>query len=202
VLPIQCDVQDADQVDTAVSACHNTLGPIDIMIANAGIGMSAPGYKPLNQSFEQCLKTNVLGAVYAFNAVIPSMIERRSGQLVSISSLASYRGLPEAGPYSASKAALSTLTESLRLDLKKYKISVSLINPGYIVSPMTDRNDYMMPFIMSTETGVRKIVKAIRKKKAIYAFPFPLSILVKSLRFWPIWLYDLCFSGRKNKKRS
>ena len=201
VLPIQCDVQQESTVIEAVRQCQSQLGPIDLMIANAGVGYSTPGYKPSTKLFESTIHTNVLGALYCFNAVIPDMIQRKSGQLVSISSLASYRGLPEAGAYSASKAALSAFTESFRLDLKPHGISVTLINPGYIESPMTDRNDYYMPFLMTTEKGVQKIYRAIEKKKRIVAFPFPLSWFVRSFQFWPTWLYDFCFSGRKNKKR-
>ena len=199
-LSLICDVTDKSSVRDAVEACEEKLGPIDIVIANAGIGHPSPGYALDSEIFERTFRTNVFGMLYVFEAVIPKMVERRQGQLVAISSLAAYRGLPEAGSYCASKAAVSSLTESLRLDLKRFGIAVTLVHPGYIKTPMTDRNRYVMPFLMETEKGVEKIYRAIVDQKSVVAFPWPLSMIVKSFRWWPVWLYDRVMAGRKNIK--
>ena len=129
------------------------------------------------------------------------MIQQRSGQIAVLSSLAGYRGLPESGVYCASKAAVNVLFESMRLDLKKFNIGVSIIRPGFIKSPITDRNEFYMPFLQDVRVGSKKIFKAIQRKQKIYAFPWPLAQLVKSLYFWPCWLYDLCFAGVQKQKR-
>ena len=178
----------------------DNVGPIDILVANAGMSVASPADQMDASVFETVMATNFTGAVNCFDAVIPQMIKRKQGQLVSISSLASFRGLPQSGAYCASKAALSTMTESMRIDLKPHNIDVSLIFPGFIKTPLTDRNQYKMPLLMGTDKGVEEIFKAIQRKKLYYAFPAPLSILVKSLRFLPVRLYDRAMSNVKNKK--
>ena len=125
VMSLACDVTDRQQVNTAVDDVLSCWGQVDIMVANAGIGISCPGTEWDTEIVEKVFQVNVFGAMYCFEAVIPHFLERKSGQLVSISSLAAYRGLPCAGPYSGSKSALSAMTESLRLDLKPSGITVS-----------------------------------------------------------------------------
>jgi short-subunit dehydrogenase len=89
----------------------------------------------------------------------------------------------------------------MRLDLKQFGISVSIIKPGFIKTPLTDRNEFYMPFLISVEKAVQIITRIIEKKQAIASFPAPLAILARSLYFWPVWLYDWCFSGRRNRKK-
>jgi NAD(P)-dependent dehydrogenase (short-subunit alcohol dehydrogenase family) len=200
ILGFVCDVKSRESVLACIDAVHNKMGAIDIFVANAGISEPTPGDNFDGKRFENVILTNVMGAVYGFEAVIPHMLGRKEGQLVSIGSLASYRGLPQSGAYSSSKAALSALTESLRIDLKPYGIAVSLINPGFIKTPLTDRNLYKMPFLLGTEDGVEKIFDAILKKKSIYAFPKPMAVLAQSFRWWPVWFYDFVMGRIKNQK--
>ena len=110
-----------DQVHQAIETCLETYGQIDCFVANAGISIPSLAQDYDASVFEETYQTNVLGALYGFEKVIPHFLKRDSGHIVSISSLASYRGLPGAGAYSSSKAALSTLTESLRIDLRDTK---------------------------------------------------------------------------------
>ncbi|MFC1770362.1 SDR family NAD(P)-dependent oxidoreductase [Candidatus Margulisiibacteriota bacterium] len=202
VLPISCDVTKKSEVLKAVQVCHEQLGQIDIFIANAGQSISSPGEEFSAEIYEELYKTNVFGVIFGFEAVIPDMIKRKSGQLVCISSLAGYRGLPQSGAYSSSKAAVAALTESLRIDLKEFNIKVSLINPGFIKTPMTDRNSYYMPFLMGTQRGVDKIYRAIMRQKSVYAFPWQLALLVRLLRLFPARIYDFVLRNRKNIKKS
>ena len=197
----RCDVSNKSQLNDSMESFISLFGRIDCVIANAGVGFSTPGYEPDSDKLDQTIGINLLGAAYTAYAAIPTMVKQKSGQLVVLSSLAGYRGLPEAGAYCASKAGVNALFESMRLDLKKYNISVSVIRPGYIQSNITDRNDYYMPQLMSTKKGVAKIYKAIQKKKKFYCFPKPLGSIVQSLYFWPVWLYDLVFAGVSKKKR-
>ncbi|MGA0242195.1 MAG: SDR family NAD(P)-dependent oxidoreductase [Candidatus Marinamargulisbacteria bacterium] len=196
------DVGDKPRVFSAIHDIITHFGRVDLLIANAGISLASPAHQPQADALEATIQTNVLGAGYSAYAVIPQMMHQQSGQIVAISSLAGYRGLPEAGTYCASKAAVNALFESMRLDLKRHGISVSIIRPGYIQSPLTDRNDFYMPGLLTTQKGVQKIVRAIHKKRAIHAFPWPLALVVKSLYFWPCWLYDACLAGVRNKKRA
>ena len=197
-----CDVSNQDAIFKCIHGMISYFGWVDLLIANAGIALASPAHEANSQTLTDTIQTNVLGAGYCAYAVIPTMIQQQFGHIAVIGSLAGYRGLPEAGAYCASKSALNALFESMRLDLKKFHIGVSIIRPGYIKSPITDRNEFFMPFLQDTDVGCKKIFNAIERKQSIVAFPWPLAIVVRSLYFWPCWLFDLCFSGLKNKKRA
>ena len=197
-----CDVSKKDAIITCIEDMIDHFGRVDVLIANAGISLASPAYKTTTDHFEKTIQINVLGAGYCAYAVIPTMIKQQSGQIAVISSLAGYRGLPEAGAYCASKSAVNALFESMRLDLKKHSINVSIIRPGYIKSPITNRNEFYMPFLQNTDVGCKKIFRAIQKKRKIFAFPWPLAQIVQTFYFLPCWLYDLCLAGVRNKKRN
>jgi short-subunit dehydrogenase len=118
------------------------------------------------------------------------MVERGRGQLVAISSLAAYRGLPKSAAYCASKAAVSIAFESLRLDLKPKGIDVTIIHPGFIKTPLTAGRHAQMPFLLELDDAVEKIVGAIEKKKKSYAFPWQLASIVRLGMIMPNFLYD------------
>tara|TARA_A100001015_G_scaffold309520_1_gene409138 strand:+ start:281 stop:1051 length:771 start_codon:yes stop_codon:yes gene_type:complete len=201
VVVIDCDVANRHDIFNGIRAITERFGRVDLLIVNAGISLASPAYESNTDHFEQTIHTNVLGAGYSAYAVIPTMLEQGFGHIAVISSLAGYRGLPEAGAYCSSKAAVNAFFESMRLDLKKFNIKVSIIRPGYIQSPMTDRNEFYMPFLQANDVGVKKIFKGIEKEMKIFAFPWPLAKIVQTLYFWPCWLYDLCLAGVKKKKR-
>ncbi|MSR88767.1 MAG: SDR family NAD(P)-dependent oxidoreductase [Candidatus Margulisbacteria bacterium] len=201
IASVVCDVRDKESVRAAVLACVEKFGRIDIAIANAGVSSPSPADQLDSQTVEESFQTNVMGAVYLFEAVLPDMLARGDGQLVSIASLAGYRGLPGAGAYCGSKAALMALTESFRIDLRKSGVAVSVINPGFIKTPMTDRNQYSMPFLLTLDDGVTRIFKAIILRKKLYSFPFRLAIIVRIGRLLPAWLYDALIGHRKNIKQ-
>ncbi len=190
-IALPCDVADAKALAAAAAKFREEFGHIDIMIANAGIGGNDPltrAYDPA--SVKKLIDINVLGAVNSIHAVIGDMIERRNGQLVAISSLAGFRGLPKSAAYSASKAAMTALFESVRLDNAKHDIDVTIIQPGFIKTPLTSGRSNKMPFIMELDDAIPHFIAAIEKKKKFYAFPWPLSWVVKLGRIMPAWLYD------------
>jgi len=117
------------------------------------------------------------------------MVRRKRGHLVGISSLAAYRGLPKQAAYSASKAYLSAFLEALRVDLRSAGIAVTDIRPGYVRTPMTQGNA-SMPFAVDADTAAREIERAIRRKKAVHAFPLPTATLSRSMASLPNGLYD------------
>lgn len=195
-----CDVSQKDAIFSCIQDMILEFGRVDVLIANAGISEPSPAQNANADALESTISINTLGAGYSAYAVIPTMIQQQSGHIAVISSLASYRGLPEAGAYCASKAAVNALFESMRLDLKQHRIDVSIIRPGFIQSAITNRNTFPMPFFLSIDSGCDKMFNALLKKKKIMAFPWPLAIIVKTLYFWPCWLYDYCLAGIRNKK--
>jgi len=196
------DVRNREALSAAVKDCQAQFGPIDILIANAGVSESSPAHLFSSQLYQDSFQTNFFGALYAFEAVLPAMLERGVGHLVGMGSLAGYRGLPEAGAYCASKSALLTAMESMRMDLRRFGITVSVITPGFIKSPMTDQNLYHMPFLQSEAKGVDKIYRAILAKRSILSFPFPLSTAAWWGRVFPVCVYDWVMAGRRNVKKT
>jgi short-subunit dehydrogenase len=118
------------------------------------------------------------------------MIERKSGHLVAISSLAGFRGLPKSAAYSASKAGMTAFFESVRLDVAKHGIDVTIIQPGFIKTPLTSGREANMPFLMDLDDAIPHFLKAIEKKKRFAAFPWQLATIVRTGKFMPSWLYD------------
>ncbi len=195
-LVLPCDVVDPAAVQAAVASVTEQLGPIDIAIANAGIG-SAMGLRDLSfETMRNVMDVNYNGTATLLAAVIPQMVERGSGQVAAVSSIASYRGLRRSGPYCASKAAVSTLLEALRLELAPLGISVTTIHPGFIKTPMTDKNNFPMPFMVPVERAAQVIARGLRKRRREINFPWPMVLAVKLLRLVPGWLFDRLMARR------
>ena len=184
------DVRDAKAVREAADRFRSELGPIDILIANAGIGTSDHATSLTPEHAANVIGINVLGAINSVGAVLPEMLERKKGRLVAISSLAAYRGLAKSAAYCASKAALSAYFESLRIDLRHTGVGVTTIHPGFIKTDLTAGSNAKMPYLMELEDGVRKILNAIEKEKKTYAFPWQLATIVRATRLMPASMYD------------
>lgn len=184
------DVRDVEAVREAADHFRKELGPIDIMIANAGIGTSDHATRLTPEHAANVIGINVLGAVNSVGAVLPEMVERGQGRLVAISSLAAYRGLAKSAAYCASKAALTAYFESLRIDLRHTGVGVTVIHPGFIKTALTSGREAKMPYLMELDTGVKKIVSAIEKEKALYAFPWQLATIVRASMLMPPAMYD------------
>ena len=184
------DVRDAKAVRAAADRFRNELGLIDVLIANAGIGTADHALKLAPEHASEVIGINVLGAVNSVAAVAPEMVARRQGRLVAISSLAAYRGLPKSAAYCASKAALTAYFESVRIDLRKTGVGVTIIYPGFIKTAITRGRAAKMPHLMELDYAVKKIVSAIEKEKNSYAFPWQLATIVRSGLLMPAGLYD------------
>ena len=189
-LALPADVQDESSMRSAAQRLESELGPIDVLIANAGIGITRDASELSGSEVAKVINVNVIGVANSVAAVVPRMIERGRGHLVAISSLAAYRGLPKSAAYCASKAAVSAFFESLRLDLEPHGIAVTIIHPGFIKTPLTAGRDAQMPFLMELDDAVKKIVGAIEKHKKSYAFPWQLATIVRTGMLMPIWMYD------------
>ena len=195
------DVTDREGVHREIERAVSVVGPVDLLIANAGMGIPTPAHRFDAADFERVVSVNLVGAANCVAAVIPSMIERGVGQLVCIASLAAYRGLPGSGAYCASKAGMLSLFESLRLDLSSSPITVTTICPGFIRTPMTAEQKFSMPFMMELEPAITKMDRAIERGVAEYAFPFPLSTIVRLARWLPNFMYDRGMGAKARKKR-
>jgi short-subunit dehydrogenase len=182
------DIAAREQAVRAIREVAGRLGPVDLLIANAGVG--APTIlEPFNVGdVEQMFRVNVLGVVYAFEAVLPEMLQRRSGHLAAVSSLAAYKGLPGEWGYSATKAAVNNLLEGLRVQVRDRGIAVTTICPGFVHTPMTEVNQFKMPWVLQADEAARRIVRALRRRRKVYNFPWQTTLLLKLSRWAPDWL--------------
>ncbi len=192
---LPADVQSAEPMKSAANQLRSSLGPIDVLIANAGIGPTRDAAKFSAAEVSDVINVNVIGASNSVAAVLPQMLERAQGQLVVISSLAAYRGLPKSAAYCASKAAVSSFFESLRLDLEPRGIDVTIIHPGFIKTQLTAGRGAQLPFLMELDDAVNKMVRAIEKRKKRYSFPWQLATIVRASMIMPIWMYDRISRG-------
>lgn len=197
-----CDVRDRNQVRAAIDATVAELGPVDLLVANAGIsGVTTPGALDAAQ-VEAVMATNFYGAVYATEAVLPSMLERGSGHLVAVGSLTGYGGLPRTAAYSASKGALHNFFESLRVDLRHTGLAVTIITPGYVKTELTEKNLHTMPFLMELDDAVAIMADGIAHRRKLVAFPRPLSTVAWFGQVLPSGIYDWLASRVRREKRA
>ncbi len=189
-IALAADVQDAAGLRSAADRLRLTFERIDVLIANAGIGVTSDVAQMQPAEVANVFNVNVVGAANSVAAVVPEMVAQGGGQLVAISSLAAYRGLPKSAAYCGSKAAVSAFFESARLDLEPKGIAVTIIHPGFIKTPLTAGRHADMPFLMELEEAVRLIVRAIEKRKKSYAFPWQLANLVRLGMVMPNFMYD------------
>ena len=181
------DVGDRTQVQAAFADIARKLGPVDLLIARPG---SAPTLlEPLNiADVEKMFRINTLGVVYAIEAVLPDMLHRGKGHLAAVSSLAGYKGLPGESAYCASKAALMTFLEGLRIQLRDRGIAVTVICPGFVKTPMTSVNDFHMPWLLEPDEAARRIVNALRRRVKVFNFPWQMALVMKVVTWLPDWV--------------
>lgn len=193
----QADVADREQMSVSIKHFIQQQQGLDILIANAGIGYSEKKTLPDMEFGRKVFEINTFGVMNSFEPAIEYMANKKSGQLVAVSSIAGYNGLPGTSAYSASKAAVSKLCESFSIDLKKFGIAVTCINPGFVDTPLTQKNDHPMPFMVPVELAAEKFYQAIIKKKKVFAYPHFFAGLVRLLsiipRSWYIALMGLKF---------
>jgi short-subunit dehydrogenase len=197
------DVTDHAALAAAAAQFIASHGGADIVIACAGVSGGTLTQNPEDQkAFDTILATNVNATVATFAPFIASM-KAQSGvrRLVGIGSVAGIRGLPGAGAYSASKAAVLCYCESLRVELRRDRIAVVTIAPGYIDTPMTQSNAYPMPFLMPVERFAKAAVRAIARGDSYRVIPWQMGVVAKLMRLLPNPLFDRIFAGRGRKPR-
>jgi short-subunit dehydrogenase len=194
---VVCDVTDKAAVRDAVQTLGGTF---DLAIANAGLSIPGHATKFKLDEAEEIMRVNYLGMLYLFDAVIPSMVERKTGRFVGVASIAGLRGIPAAGPYSASKAAMQAFLEAARVELKPYGVGVTIVNPGFIATPMTAKNRFRMPFLMQPDRAARIIADGIESGKRVVEFPWQMSRIMRLARLLPDAVYDVVTAGAARRK--
>ena len=196
------DVAVIDAIVAAGQAGLAAQGVPDVVIANAGIsvGMDTAERADLDV-MARVFATNNLGLAATFHPFISAMTQRGSGRLVGIGSVAGIRGLPGHGAYCASKAAVISYCESLRGELRGSGVRVVTLGPGYIDTPLTRRNTYSMPFLMSAEAFAERAFTAIARGVSYRVIPWQMGVVAKLLRVLPNALFDRLLSGRARKAR-
>jgi short-subunit dehydrogenase len=184
------DVTDAVTLRQKIGDLEARLGPVDLLIANAGVGLETSALCLQPEDVTAVLQVNLLGVTHSIAAVLPGMLKRRSGHIVGISSLASFRGVPRMLAYCASKSGVNAFLEGLRVEVKPYNIAVSIICPGWIKTPMTANIRGPRLDMMEADAAARLIVQAIHKRRPFYAFPRSLTWRLRLLRWLPCSVSD------------
>lgn len=196
------DVGDANSMLNAAQQCIVQMGLPDVVVANAGISLGVDTAEREDLDiFEQVLRTNTLGVAHTFHPFIRAMQARGHGKLVGIASVAGIRGLPGHAAYCASKSAVISYCESLRGELRAQGIDVITIAPGYIATPLTARNRYPMPFLMSAETFARSALASIERGDTLRVIPWQMGVVAKLLKVLPNALFDRLLRNQPRKHR-
>ena len=198
----RADVADVDSVVAAAAQCLEAQGLPEVVIANAGIseGMDSAEREDL-EVMRDTFATNNIGLAATFHPFIEPMRRRQAGTLVGIASVAAIRGLPGHAAYCASKAGVVAYCESLRGELRGSGVAVVTLLPGYIATPLTARNPYPMPFLISADRFAELAVHAIGRRTSYRVIPWQMALVAKLLRLLPNALFDRLFAGRGRKPR-
>ena len=191
IVPVVVDVADTDALVAAIRAAEAASGgALDLVIANAGIGSPTNARKMDWRVVKQIFDVNVTSAAVTIAAALPAMVERNAGHVCAVASLAAFNGMPGNATYCASKAAIHTFMESVRVDLRKTSVRATTIYPGFVKTEMTARNKFPMPFLMELDDAVRVMTRGLDRGDATIAYPLPMAALVKTLGALPRAVYE------------
>jgi len=183
------DVTDRAATARALDAIEAAEGLPDVVVLNAGSHQAMPAARFDAGVFDRLFAVNVMGAVNGLEAIVPRFVARRRGRIAVVSSVAGYFGLPTAAAYGATKAAVIAMCESLRPELAAFGVTVQVINPGFVRTPLTDRNDFPMPFLMEPEAAADRIARGLESGRFEITFPRAFTYQLKLLRALPYWAY-------------
>lgn len=195
------DVCDEKAFEAALTSLDESLSGADIFVANAGVGSRSSNKTDAWEIVKKTMQVNAMAAIHGIEFMKVKFVARGKGTLSGVSSVAGARGLPQSGSYSASKAALTTHLESLRLDLKAFGVSVVTIAPGFIATAMTAANKEQMPFLGTPEKSAKVFADALIAKKGWVVYPYPFIVLHLILQMMPRWFFDLVIPRMFARKR-
>lgn len=189
VIPAVGDITDRNVMHDIVENAERTVGPIHLVILNAGIYAHETPQKFSAETFRTMVDLNLTGTAYCLEAVLPKLMERKRGHIAIVGSIAGFRGLPGLMGYGAAKAGLIHLAESLAVMCDKFNIKVQIINPGFVRTPLNDKIKFPMPFLMDVNEASKRIVQGLRRNCFEITFPKRLSYALKLLGLLPDRLY-------------
>lgn len=185
------DVTDRDAVSRAVAEIESGAGPIGLALLNAGTHREVMAQGFLADDIRALIDLNLMGCVNCLEAVLPGMIARQAGHIALVSSVAGYLGLPTSAGYGATKAGLINMAEALKPECDALGIKLQLVNPGFVKTPLTDKNPFPMPFLMEVEDAAAAMVKGLGSHRFEVIFPRRLAYILKALRILP---YPMLFA--------
>ncbi len=202
IVPVIVDVTNLDAQVAAIRAAENSAGgALDLVIANAGSNWSSPARKIDWTRVRDVFQLNATAACVTISAALPAMCARGSGTVVAMASLAAFRGLPAIAAYSASKAALHTFMESLRVDLRGTGVRALTIYPGFVKSELTARHNGPMPFLMEADRATEIMARGIARGRPMITFPWPMATAIRLVGALPRSIYEpLASAGTKRKR--
>jgi short-subunit dehydrogenase len=189
IVAFPLDVTDAAAIIVTLQRIEAELGPLDLAVLNAG------SHEPVKAKtfevalFRRLVDVNLMGTVNCLAALLPIFLARKGGEIAVVASVAGYRGLPTAAAYGATKAALINMCEALMPELERDGVRLRLICPGFVDTPLTRKNTFPMPFMVSPETAARAIVAGLAKSRFDIVFPWPMALAMKTLRILPYRLF-------------
>jgi len=183
----ELDVTDASAAAETVRQIEADMGPIDLAVLNAGSYFPTTAEDFSIANFRRTVEVNLMGEVNCMGGVVPSMLSRRSGHIVLMGSLTAFVGLPTAASYGATKAALNSVAQAFKPDFERFGITISVINPGFVKTPLTDKNRFPMPFLIGVDAAVDHIMRGIERQRFDISFPWQMSFLVRLLAALPDW---------------
>lgn len=183
------DVTDAASVRAALDEMEAAAGPPDTVVLNAGSHQPVAARDFRAEDLRRLIELNVMGVANGIETVLPGMLRRNRGRLAVVASVAGYAGLPTSAYYGCTKGGLINMVESLAFDLRKTGVKLQLINPGFVKTPLTDKNEFDMPFLVSAEHAAAVIAKGLASDRFEIAFPTTFVLILKALQFLPYRLY-------------
>lgn len=194
--PLVCDVGDQAQIQQSIAETLGRFGRIDLAVLSAGISEPTKAAEFKADRFERLLRTNLLGVAFCLEELIPLMRRQGGGTIAAISSLAGDRGMPGSAGYCATKAALSTLFDGMRVELENHGIRLVTVEPGYVLTPMTEGFG-KMPFMMQADESARLILQRLERGDRVIRFPLVPSIIMKLIRMLPVSVFDVIAAKRR-----
>jgi NADP-dependent 3-hydroxy acid dehydrogenase YdfG len=181
------DVTDAAAAEQTGRAIEASLGPVDLAILNAGSYFPTSAANFSVDNFRKTVDVNLMGVVNCMGPIVPGMVQRRSGHIAIMASLTAFVGLPTAASYGATKAALNSMAEAFKPDFDQYGVTITVINPGFVKTPATDKNRFPMPFLMEADEAVGHIMRGLEAKRFAINFPWQMTLGTKFLGALPGW---------------
>jgi len=183
------DITNVENNAAVVAQIEGELDPLQLVILNAGTHQPTPVEHFSVPAFRSLVETNLMGTVNGLEPVLKRFMGRNSGHIAVVASLAGYRGLPSASAYGATKAALINMCEALKIELEPFDVRMTLINPGFVETPLTDKNDFPMPFLISVDEAAKQVCRGLESNAFEISFPWRFAWIMKVMRLLPAKFY-------------